>query len=308
MEAGSGRGGVSPQDWLCEELGAALSSLLDPSLTSRVLELFRYTYTQRHECKTRERSLRLFVTELRQPRLGLDARTLQAVEDSVFQLLASAYWRQGWCETTRRGSKPRWCVLFGPHHAPFLAHCADPDAHAPDWSYVPNLQQAGLTTADDYGRLAITLSAPGGGAALLLVPSEDGSGWLADLQRACGVSRPGQGEDATRALRKSVTDLVRGKVSKKKERYKKGGFDLDLTYVTDNLIAMGFPSEGAEALYRNPMAEVQHFLNSRHPGCYRVYNLCSERAYPSRAFENRVGRQARSTLGTHSLAPVISTW
>ena len=36
------------------------------------------------------------------------------------------------------------------------------------------------------------------------------------------------------------------------------------------------------------MAEVQHFLSSRHPGRYRVYNLCSERSYPSRAFENRV--------------------
>ena len=52
---------------------------------------------------------------------------------------------------------------------------------------------------------------------------------------------------------------------------------------------MGFPSEGSEAFYRNPMAEVQHFLESRHPGRYRVYNLCSERAYPARCFANRVG-------------------
>ena len=32
------------------------------------------------------------------------------------------------------------------------------------------------------------------------------------------------------------------------------------------------------------MSEVQRFLNSRHPNKYRVYNLCSERAYPPQRF------------------------
>ena len=62
-------------------------------------------------------------------------------------------------------------------------------------------------------------------------------------------------------------------VSKKKARYNEDGFDLDLTYVTDNLIAMGYPSSGTEAWYRNPLPEVQvrshcsniHILNHRSP-------------------------------------------
>lgn len=72
---------------------------------------------------------------------------------------------------------------------------------------------------------------------------------------------------------------LRGLVSKKKKRFQEDGFDLDLTYVTPKLIAMGFPSVGAEAAYRNPLPEVQRFFRERHDGHYKIYNLCSERAY-----------------------------
>jgi phosphatidylinositol-3,4,5-trisphosphate 3-phosphatase/dual-specificity protein phosphatase PTEN len=50
---------------------------------------------------------------------------------------------------------------------------------------------------------------------------------------------------------------------------------------------MGFPSEGFEGLYRNPMPEVQRFFDSRHPDSYKVYNLCSERSYDSSKFHDR---------------------
>uniref|UniRef100_A0A7S1TU70 Phosphatidylinositol 3,4,5-trisphosphate 3-phosphatase and dual-specificity protein phosphatase PTEN n=1 Tax=Phaeomonas parva TaxID=124430 RepID=A0A7S1TU70_9STRA len=72
---------------------------------------------------------------------------------------------------------------------------------------------------------------------------------------------------------------IRQLVSKRKRRYKQDGFDLDLSYVADRIVAMGYPSLGVEAIYRNPMDEVQRFFNTKHPHRYRIYNLCSERAY-----------------------------
>lgn len=66
------------------------------------------------------------------------------------------------------------------------------------------------------------------------------------------------------------------------------GFDLDLTYITENVLAMGFPSEKMERMYRNPYSEVFRFLETRHGGHYRVYNLCSERSYDKVKFQGRV--------------------
>lgn len=68
------------------------------------------------------------------------------------------------------------------------------------------------------------------------------------------------------------------------------GFDLDLSYITDRIIAMGFPSEGREGVYRNPMSEVVAFLERYHRDHYMVYNLCSERDYSPLHFRNRVRR------------------
>ena len=62
-------------------------------------------------------------------------------------------------------------------------------------------------------------------------------------------------------------------------RYQKDGFDLDLTYITEKCIAMSFPSEGRQAMFRNPMPEVSRFLKTKHPGKFYVYNLCAERGY-----------------------------
>lgn len=75
----------------------------------------------------------------------------------------------------------------------------------------------------------------------------------------------------------------RALVSKKKLRFVSADVDLDLSYVTDNVIAMGWPSVGIEALYRNPVTQVRSFLEDRHSGHYRIWNLCVERDYVSTA-------------------------
>ena len=45
-----------------------------------------------------------------------------------------------------------------------------------------------------------------------------------------------------------MNSKIREAVSKKKKRFVQDGFNLDLTYVTPRVIAMGFPSTGVEAV------------------------------------------------------------
>eukprot|EP01080_Neovahlkampfia_damariscottae_P005474 gene5474-9292_t len=87
---------------------------------------------------------------------------------------------------------------------------------------------------------------------------------------------------------KAAVNLVKKFVSKKKNRYVDDDFDLDLSYITDQIIAMGFPSVDLEGIYRNHMVDVQNFLETKHSKKYKVYNLCSEKKYDPSHFENRV--------------------
>lgn len=104
------------------------------------------------------------------------------------------------------------------------------------------------------------------------------------------VKRQNVSEPATYNPTNSLMNRIRALVSKKKVRFRDDHFDLDLTYITDRLIAMGYPSEDLEGLYRNPYSQVYAFLESRHKDRYKVYNLCSERRYDSAKFHHRVAR------------------
>ena len=89
-------------------------------------------------------------------------------------------------------------------------------------------------------------------------------------------------------------------VSKKKIRFEIEGYDLDLTYITDRIIAMGYPADNIEKVYRNPLSEVKDFFTNRHGKNYKVYNLCSEREYAPDTFAN----QSRFPFDDHEAPPI----
>lgn len=66
---------------------------------------------------------------------------------------------------------------------------------------------------------------------------------------------------------------LRHLVSGPRKRFTDGDFDLDLSYITPNIISMGFPSSGVEATYRNPINKVVSMLNLYHPDSYLILNL-----------------------------------
>ena len=92
--------------------------------------------------------------------------------------------------------------------------------------------------------------------------------------------------------RAGVLSATRAMVSGNRTRYVDEEFDLDLTYVTERVIAMAFPGEDAigqySVLIRNNLRTVKRFLDKRHPGRYCVFNLCQEKRYAAAKFDGNV--------------------
>lgn len=76
----------------------------------------------------------------------------------------------------------------------------------------------------------------------------------------------------------NICHHVRHRVSRNRVRHVDANFDLDLTYITDRIIAMSFPGSGLETTYRNNLREVAKMLQTNHQDKYMVFNL-SERRY-----------------------------
>jgi hypothetical protein len=75
-------------------------------------------------------------------------------------------------------------------------------------------------------------------------------------------------------LRGSVATKLRTAVSQNKRRYQANGFDMDLTYITNRVIAMSAPALGDHAAYRNDCNVVSRFLSLQHYASFFIFNLC----------------------------------
>ena len=91
-----------------------------------------------------------------------------------------------------------------------------------------------------------------------------------------------------------MSKFIRRIVSGNKARFKDANLDLelDLVYVTDHVIIMGFPATGVEGVYRNRREDAKKFLDHRHAKNYWVFNFCPlrENSYSASFFEGRVSR------------------
>ena len=83
-----------------------------------------------------------------------------------------------------------------------------------------------------------------------------------------------------------VMQFARKFVSGHRRRFTEEGYDLDLSYITPRVLAMGIPASGVEALWRNAATEVASMLISSTTR-YMVFNL-SERNIDTKLFRDRV--------------------
>ncbi|KAJ7039826.1 phosphatases II [Mycena alexandri] len=91
-----------------------------------------------------------------------------------------------------------------------------------------------------------------------------------------------------------MTDYIRRLVSGNKARFKDGklNLELDLIYLTDRVIIMGYPAEGFESFYRNNREDARRFLEDRHGKNFWIFNFCPirENSYSADFFDGRVSR------------------
>ncbi len=66
-------------------------------------------------------------------------------------------------------------------------------------------------------------------------------------------------------------------VSRNRLRYKDGDFNLDLSYITRRVIAMGYPGNGLFGLFRNHIDDVVTYFHKYHELKIKIYNMCNDK-------------------------------
>ncbi|KAI8887301.1 phosphatases II [Backusella circina FSU 941] len=83
-----------------------------------------------------------------------------------------------------------------------------------------------------------------------------------------------------------MLNSIRTMVSENRKRYIKDAVNLDLSFITDRIIAMAYPSEGLESIFRNSYSQVKKFLDCKFADHYKVYNLRIEKLYDDSRFKH----------------------
>ena len=91
------------------------------------------------------------------------------------------------------------------------------------------------------------------------------------------VSHVNEGQEQEKA-KQGLANLncIRACVSTNKHRMIAKSWNLDLTYITNRVIACGCPVDGYMKLYRNPKSQLVDFFKAHHGEMLKIYNLCAE--------------------------------
>ena len=70
--------------------------------------------------------------------------------------------------------------------------------------------------------------------------------------------------------------ILKRLVSRNRNRYQDNKFNLDLSYITNRVIAMGLPGKGFYKLFRNSQNDVMEFFDTYHDSRIKIYNMCND--------------------------------
>eukprot|EP01137_Pigoraptor_chileana_P011340 Opistho-2@62032 len=87
-------------------------------------------------------------------------------------------------------------------------------------------------------------------------------------------------------VREKSTKVIRSVVAGETNKHGED-FEIDMSYITSRVVAMSYPAEGMEAMYRNNIDHVRSYLEQKHPAHYAVFNL-TDRAYNHQKLNNKV--------------------